>query len=66
MARIVYSMMVSLDGYIAEPDGDIGLPVPEADLHRHFDEMMEQTSMELRAADVRGDALLRQPGAGGQ
>ncbi len=29
MARIVYSMMVSLDGYIAGPNGDIGLPVPE-------------------------------------
>jgi dihydrofolate reductase len=39
--------MVSLDGYIARPDGDIGLPVPEADLHRHFNDMMQQTSMEL-------------------
>ena len=47
MARIVYSMMVSLDGYIAGPTGDIGLPVPEADLHQHFNDMMEQTSMEL-------------------
>ena len=47
MARIVYSMMVSLDGYIAGPDGDIGLPVPEGELHRHFNDMMEQTSMEL-------------------
>jgi dihydrofolate reductase len=47
MARIVYSMMVSLDGYIAGPDGDIGLPVPEADLHQHFNDMMEQTSIEL-------------------
>jgi len=47
VARIVYSMMVSLDGYIAGPDGDIGLPVPEDALHRHFNEMMEQTSMEL-------------------
>ncbi|MEQ1521120.1 MAG: dihydrofolate reductase family protein [Aestuariivirga sp.] len=47
MARIVYSMMVSLDGYIAGPDGDIGLPVPEEALHRHFNEMMEQISMEL-------------------
>ncbi len=47
MARIVYSMMVSLDGYIAGPDGNIGLPVPEADLHQHFNDMMEQTSMEL-------------------
>lgn len=40
-------MMVSLDGYIAGPDGGIGLPVPEADLHQHFNDMMEQTSMEL-------------------
>ena len=47
MARIVYSMMVSLDGYIAGPDGEIGLPVPEGELHRHFNDMMEQTSMEL-------------------
>jgi dihydrofolate reductase len=47
MARIVYSMMVSLDGYIAGPGGDIGLPVPEGELHRHFNDMMEQTSMEL-------------------
>ena len=47
MARIVYSMMVSLDGYIARPDGDIGLPVPEGELHRHFNDMMQQTSLEL-------------------
>lgn len=47
MARIVYSMMVSLNGYIAGPNGDIGLPVPEEALHRHFNDMMEQTSMEL-------------------
>jgi dihydrofolate reductase len=47
MARIVYSMMVSLDGYIEGPDGEIGLPVPEADLHRHFNGIMEQTSIEL-------------------
>ena len=47
MARIVYSMMVSLDGYIAGPDGDIGLPVPEEALHQHFNDMMKQTSMEL-------------------
>ncbi len=47
MARTVYSMMVSLDGYIARPNGDIGLLVPEDALHRHFNDMMEQTSMEL-------------------
>ena len=47
MARIVYSMMVSLDGYIAGPNGDISLPVPEEELHRHFNGMMQQTSIEL-------------------
>jgi dihydrofolate reductase len=47
VARIVYSMMMSLDGYIAGPDGDIALPVPEEELHRHFNEMMKQTSIEL-------------------
>ena len=47
MARIVYDMMVSLDGYIAGPDGDIGLPVPEGALHRHFNDVMRQTSIAL-------------------
>ena len=40
-------MMISLDGYIARPDGDISLPVPEVDLHRHFNDMMRQTSIAL-------------------
>ena len=47
MARIVYEMMTSLDGYIEGPDGDIGLPVPEGELHRHFNDMMKQTSIAL-------------------
>lgn len=47
MAGVVYSTMVSLDGYIAGPTGDIGLSVPEDALHRHFNDMMEQTSKEL-------------------
>ncbi|RWK54825.1 dihydrofolate reductase family protein [Mesorhizobium sp.] len=40
-------MLMSLDGYIAGPDGDIALPVPEGELHRHFDDMMRQTSIAL-------------------
>ncbi|TIT01665.1 MAG: dihydrofolate reductase [Mesorhizobium sp.] len=47
MARIVYAMLMSLDGYIAAPDGDIALPVPEGELHRHFNDMMRQTSFAL-------------------
>ncbi|TIO07998.1 dihydrofolate reductase family protein [Mesorhizobium sp.] len=47
MARIVYAMLMSLDGYIAGPDGSIALPVPEGGLHRHFNDMMRQTSIAL-------------------
>ncbi|RWC49624.1 MAG: dihydrofolate reductase [Mesorhizobium sp.] len=47
MAKIVYSMLTSLDGYIAGPDGDIGLPVPETELHQHFNDIMRQTSVVL-------------------
>jgi dihydrofolate reductase len=47
MAKIVYSMLTSLDGYIAGPDGDIGLPVPETELHQHFNDMMRQASAVL-------------------
>jgi dihydrofolate reductase len=47
MARIVYSMLMSLDGYIAGPDGNIALPVPKGELHRYFNERMRQTSIAL-------------------
>jgi dihydrofolate reductase len=47
MAKLVYSMLTSLDGYIAGPDGDIALPVPEAELHQHFNDMMRETSVVL-------------------
>ncbi|BCM21253.1 dihydrofolate reductase family protein [Mesorhizobium sp. J8] len=47
MATIVYAMLTSLDGYIAGPGGDIGLPVPEEELHRHFNGEMRRTSIAL-------------------
>jgi len=47
MARIVYSMLMSLDGYVAGPDGGIALPMPEAELHQHFNDMMRDTSIAL-------------------
>ena len=40
-------MLTSLDGYIAGPGGDIALPVPEGELHRHFNDRMRQTSIAL-------------------
>ena len=45
MARIVYSMLVSLDGYIAAADGNLVMPAPHEPLHRHFNEEMRRTSV---------------------
>jgi dihydrofolate reductase len=39
MRKIIYSMQVSLDGFIEASDGDIGWSVPDAELHQHFNEM---------------------------
>src|ERR1041384_587053 len=46
--HIVYGFAVSVDGYIASPrGGEIGLPVPEEALHRHFNELQERTVLNL-------------------
>lgn len=34
MGRLIYSMSVSLDGFIAGPDGDFGWSAPDDELHR--------------------------------
>lgn len=47
MAKIIYSMLTSLDGYIAGPEGGPALPVPESDLHWHFNAMLRETGMLL-------------------
>lgn len=47
MAKIVYVMMQSLDGYIAGPEGGPGLPMPDDALHRHFNEHVWQISGSL-------------------
>ena len=36
MARIIYGMLMSLDGYIAGPDGGMALPVPGSARHQQF------------------------------
>ena len=46
--QIVYAFAVSVDGYIASAQGpDIGLPVPEEALHRHFNEVQKRTALSL-------------------
>lgn len=46
--HIVYAFAVSVDGYIASPQGgNIGLPVPEEALHRHFNELQKRAALSL-------------------
>jgi dihydrofolate reductase len=46
--HLVYAFAVSVDGYIARGQGgDIGLPVPEEALHRHFNEMQKRVALNL-------------------
>jgi dihydrofolate reductase len=47
MAKLIYGMMMSLDGYIAGPENGHGLLVPNDDLHRHFNEWMKHMSLAL-------------------
>jgi dihydrofolate reductase len=47
MGRLVYGMMQSLDGYIADENGDISLPIPGADLHRHFNAFMRDVQLSI-------------------
>jgi dihydrofolate reductase len=47
MGRLVYGMMQSLDGYIADLSGDITLPVPDVDLHQHFNDIMRATALSV-------------------
>lgn len=36
MAKLVYGLMQSLDGYVSAAEGEPGLPMPDDALHRHF------------------------------
>ena len=47
MGRLVYGMLQSLDGYIADSSGRITLPVPGAALHRHFNDGMRRTALSV-------------------
>jgi dihydrofolate reductase len=45
--KLVYSMGVSLDGFIAGPDGDIDWSAPDEEQHRFHNEQMRETGAEL-------------------
>lgn len=47
MATLVYSMGVSLDGFVAAPDGDISWSAPDEELHRFHNRQVEATDLQL-------------------
>ena len=47
MRKLIYSMGVSLDGYIAGPDGDIGWGAPDEELHRFHNQQTHEVGAHL-------------------
>src|SRR6478672_13226264 len=47
MRRLIYSMGVSLDGFIAGPDGDFGWSAPGEELHRFHNQQMREIGAHL-------------------
>jgi dihydrofolate reductase len=47
MRAVIYSMSVSLDGFIADPDGDIGFTAPDEELFRFHVEQTPHIGVEL-------------------
>jgi dihydrofolate reductase len=47
MRKLIYSMGVSLDGFIAGPDGDIDWSAPDEELHRFYNQQARETGTEL-------------------
>jgi dihydrofolate reductase len=47
MAKLIYSMSVSLDGYIADRHGAIDWSVPDEELHRFHNERVRGVDLEL-------------------
>jgi len=47
MRPVIYSMGVSLDGYIAGPHGDGGWAAPDAELHRFHNEQARELDVHL-------------------
>jgi dihydrofolate reductase len=47
MRRLIYSMAMSLDGYVAGPDGTFDWAAPDAGLHRFHNEQTRELSAHL-------------------
>ncbi|HEY7631279.1 MAG TPA: dihydrofolate reductase family protein [Thermoleophilaceae bacterium] len=47
MPKLIYSMGVSLDGYIAAPDGSIDWSAPDEELHQFHNQQARETGVHL-------------------
>ena len=47
MRKLIYSMSVSLDGFVAGPGGDIAWSTPDEELHRFHNEQAREVGVEL-------------------
>ena len=47
MPKLIYSMTVSLDGFIAGPDGEIDWSAPDDELHRFHNERVREIGAQL-------------------
>ncbi len=47
MRKLIYSMTVSLDGYVAAPDGAIDWTVPDEELFRFHTRQVQETGVQL-------------------
>ena len=47
MRKLIYSMGVSLDGFIAGPDGEIDWSAPDEELHRFHNQQARETGAHL-------------------
>ncbi|MDB5507372.1 MAG: bifunctional deaminase-reductase domain protein [Devosia sp.] len=47
MAKLVFAMLQSLDGYVSGVEGAPGLPMPDDALHRHFSDQLSHSAGSL-------------------
>lgn len=47
MRKVIYAMLVSLDGFIEAAGGDLSWSVPDEELHRHFNELERAIDINL-------------------
>lgn len=47
MRKLIYSMGLSLDGFIAGPEGEIGWAAPDPELHRFHNRQMREVGVQL-------------------